>query len=499
MEARNLVTAREIIENDNWLMPTMNGSPRYKKPPLPTWINALVVKNKSARNLSLNRIPNALIAVFLIFSIYMLVIELYKDPLLAFISSCVLITSFYLLFMARNATWDIYAHAFMSGALFLWVKNWQENKQSLVLNICIGILLGLSFLSKGPVAFYSLLLPFILSWVIFIDPLVFKKYWKGLILSLFIAFLVGGSWPIYILLNSEPELMASSKVEVNAWISHHVRPFYQYWSFPFQSGIWGLLILVTFAYNYMKSRVELGKYKFFLSWVFISVVLLSIIPEKKERYLLPVLIPMAILVGNYLHYLYKSQLENRLTKADKLIVWINATLFFMVSLGFPFYLYFNGVDGPLLNFSIFINLAICMLFIVGLFKLRLAYLFFGTVLLVSSASIFFIPAVPKIFYKNPKYDELMHLDERQDYDFNLYSTKVRPEFIWATERKVDTIYQKENVFIAPEEDDYILLSNDLLEMSNFDEMAKEIHLFDTLYYDPKTMNNYFFAYRVTNN
>lgn len=36
MEARNFVTAREIIENGNWLIPTMNGVYRFEKPPLPT-------------------------------------------------------------------------------------------------------------------------------------------------------------------------------------------------------------------------------------------------------------------------------------------------------------------------------------------------------------------------------------------------------------------------------------------------------------------------------
>ena len=35
MEARNFQTANEIIEDDNWLLPTLNGEPRYQKPPLP--------------------------------------------------------------------------------------------------------------------------------------------------------------------------------------------------------------------------------------------------------------------------------------------------------------------------------------------------------------------------------------------------------------------------------------------------------------------------------
>ena len=37
MESRNLVTAHEMIEYDNWLVPTMNGELRLEKPPLPTF------------------------------------------------------------------------------------------------------------------------------------------------------------------------------------------------------------------------------------------------------------------------------------------------------------------------------------------------------------------------------------------------------------------------------------------------------------------------------
>ena len=41
MEARNFITAREMIQDNNWLLTTMNGEPRYQKPPLPTWLTAI--------------------------------------------------------------------------------------------------------------------------------------------------------------------------------------------------------------------------------------------------------------------------------------------------------------------------------------------------------------------------------------------------------------------------------------------------------------------------
>lgn len=41
MEARNFTTAREMVQNKEYLLTTLNGEPRYQKPPLPTWLTAL--------------------------------------------------------------------------------------------------------------------------------------------------------------------------------------------------------------------------------------------------------------------------------------------------------------------------------------------------------------------------------------------------------------------------------------------------------------------------
>ena len=42
MESRNMITAREMVYDGNWLTPTMNGELRLEKPPLPTWLTAVV-------------------------------------------------------------------------------------------------------------------------------------------------------------------------------------------------------------------------------------------------------------------------------------------------------------------------------------------------------------------------------------------------------------------------------------------------------------------------
>jgi 4-amino-4-deoxy-L-arabinose transferase-like glycosyltransferase len=43
-EARVLLTARDMFEGGSWLCPTMQGKPRYEKPPLMYWATAAVAR-----------------------------------------------------------------------------------------------------------------------------------------------------------------------------------------------------------------------------------------------------------------------------------------------------------------------------------------------------------------------------------------------------------------------------------------------------------------------
>ena len=70
MEARNFITAREMIVDGNWLLTTMNGEPRYAKPPLPTWLTALSGMLFGLKSLFALRLPAAIMGLVLILSSY---------------------------------------------------------------------------------------------------------------------------------------------------------------------------------------------------------------------------------------------------------------------------------------------------------------------------------------------------------------------------------------------------------------------------------------------
>ena len=101
MEARNFVTAREMVRYGNWIIPTMNGNFRFEKPPLPTWITAIFMKIfKTTSNEFILRIPIALLSIGMIFLIYYLVKTGTNNHRLAYITSLVSSTTFMLLTVA---------------------------------------------------------------------------------------------------------------------------------------------------------------------------------------------------------------------------------------------------------------------------------------------------------------------------------------------------------------------------------------------------------------
>ena len=79
MESRNIITAREMVYDHNWLVPTMNGELRLEKPPLPTWI-AAITEMISPDNLPLQRAMAGFAAVMLVLFFYKFATKLNRQP-----------------------------------------------------------------------------------------------------------------------------------------------------------------------------------------------------------------------------------------------------------------------------------------------------------------------------------------------------------------------------------------------------------------------------------
>ena len=161
MEARNFTTAREMLQDGNWILTTINGEPRYQKPPLPTWLTAVSGAVFGLKSITALRLPAAIMGLVLVLTSYFLCFRITSNRLYAFVSGLVLTTSFYVVSASRDGNWDIFTHAFMMVCIyFLWrFFTSEENKYKHIL--IAALFFGCSFMRKGPVSLYALLLPFL--------------------------------------------------------------------------------------------------------------------------------------------------------------------------------------------------------------------------------------------------------------------------------------------------------------------------------------------------
>lgn len=420
MESRNLTTAREMLEKGNWFEPTMNGEIRLEKPPLPTWITAISMLIFGQDNLALLRLPSALATLLMIFFLFMLTKELTNVEGLPFLVAGTAATSFYIFFMARDISWDIFSCSFMIGAIWLIHRALRKDGQRWTEFIIAGVLMGLAFLSKGPVSFYTLLLPYLISRTITLG-------WKNslnkrtqLIIMGIITLMIGFWWPVSIYLSNPDYSAFVAQKESAAWLNRNTRPFYHYWSFPVQSGIWTILATISLVFPYAKKRIDrISNYWFLAGWVLIAVLLLSLFPEKKERYLLPVLLPLSILTACYISYLIEAFEKSYHTKSDTILLRFNGILMAIISIALPVTAFFmlKGKGGPGILYLIILLLVFLLMafvFIKASVKKKPYWIWIGMAGLVALSCTMLLPVSMKIMQSNPEYRSYKELRYRED-------------------------------------------------------------------------------------
>lgn len=446
MEARNFITAREMVNYDNWILTTMNAEARYEKPPLPTWLTALSGMILGFKNLFALRLPAALVTLLLLFIFYRLIPKLELSLKQSFLATLILGSSFFIIFMGRNGQWDIFTHSFMMVAIyFLW--NLFSSERNLVKNAIFGaVFLGFSFLSKGPVSLYALFLPFLIAYGWIYGFKGTSKKWKSLLILLILTLIIGGWWFVYVRLADPVAFLEITSRETTRWTNYNVRPFYYYWSFFTQSGIWTIPAFVGLLYPYLKNRVHNKKaYKFALFWTLAAVVLLSLIPEKKSRYLLPVLIPMALNTSFYIEYLFRN--FNKISKKESWIVYFNFGLIATTGLAFPIAAYFLlELDGYwfwyILTSIVLPSIGIALLFFLK--KRKFPQVFYLTVAFICGIMTLAFP-LSNALLKNPhfrNFDELREFSEAEEITVYEYNAET-PEIIWEYGKPIPKLYRND--------------------------------------------------------
>jgi len=317
MEARNLISAQSMALDRDWLIPHLYTEIRLNKPPLPIWLTVPVFLLNPDPSLLALRLPSILITALLGVFCFDLQRVLSRNTKTAFYSGLVAVSMFMVVDQGMCNAWDIYSVVFMTGCL---VSLLHKNK----IWIAIGILcMASSVLSKGPVQIYTMFIPFLVS------SFIFKKriYWRHITVISVAGIILGSLWYIYVY-TMVPSLAESTAAgEISAWGTKHTAPFYFYLSFPIFAGAWFVPSLVSLGWKWIGCRQEdWPHHAFLLCWFGLSLLLLSLVPEKKERYLLPAFIPFALLTAEVLQsWVYRLK-QDGLPRLERILVHVHMGL-----------------------------------------------------------------------------------------------------------------------------------------------------------------------------
>lgn len=345
MEARNFLVTREMFQDGNYFLTTLNGIPRYEKPPAPAWLSLPFFILSSGNALFWMRFPTSLMAVLGVFIVYFWMKAETSNIRFSLMSALILATSFYYIAIRFEAPSDMHTHIWLLAGLFYLHLFLKSEKIKILLLIPASLFTALSILSKGPVSLYVLFIPFIISWFLSYKAPLLKRKLIPLLGFLLFSVLLGSSWYLYVRYADSRHFLEIAARETDNWTSYNVRPFYYYWSFFLQSGIWALPALAGIIfYPWVKNKVLKPElYKFSFIWTLLSLLLLSLIPEKKSRYLMPLLIPMAINTANFIYALFhKFVFKNK--KINHSFLYFIYSVVSLICLAFPFIIFLIDIQ-----------------------------------------------------------------------------------------------------------------------------------------------------------
>ena len=444
-EAKIIVTAREIVANDNWMSPTMNGMSRLDNPPLAAWVAAFV-EMAYPGNISVQRSVVALLAT--LWALFFFGVARYMERRRGFaeLATVVFLTSYNVIYHGRMVSQDIYGYSLMMGAIYfmfrmLYDERYYARPHKWRWALLAGIMMGLSFLGNGAEPFYTMLLPLVIVMLLLKRPAM-EGRWMPLALMCLICIVVFG-WRIVYLMSAYPEYKLAGELKVFA--NDSTRPWYYYWRFFAEMGVWTLLLVAAFFISYWYKRLSTKRlYRMALAWLAIALVLLSAIPNKEMNDLLPLVPPCALAVACLLFYFTERWPSDKWGRG---LFFSNGYLMTLLAFGLPFFVHFRMTNWHIIDFgtSVFIafflfGIAIYLLFsttrkdMVGIVR--------GVIILFLIIECFMLGAVGNIFI-NPQQRSIGLLQLNNELKaLPMYYNKdeaLRIELVYAANKKIQPL------------------------------------------------------------
>lgn len=186
---------REMLVSGNYITPHKDGEPRYDKPVLIYWLQAVSVKLLGLNELAL-RLPSALAATGWMLVLWFFVRERLDAPT-ATVAALAMVLTLEVSVIAKAATADAVLNLFLALSFFEIYRWYLKPERSTLLRVYFWM--GLGFLTKGPVAVFF---PVVVSFLFFLTERSLKDWLRAVFFPrgwlLFLAVAVPWYIAIYI-------------------------------------------------------------------------------------------------------------------------------------------------------------------------------------------------------------------------------------------------------------------------------------------------------------
>lgn len=310
VEPRYAEIARVMFLKGEWIVPAVNGELYTDKPILYFWLVLIASKLAGGVNEWTVRLPAALGGVGFVLGTYFIGRDFFNARV-GFYGAAILATSMRVIWEARWAHIDalfcsLFAFAIYFGARSLFKKG-HPNEILLAY-----VFMGLAVLAKG-------LIGIVLPGLIFVAFVLAERDWRMIgaaKLPLGIAIFLVVTLPWFYLVNRATE---------GRWLAdflyvHHLQrytdgaghrqPFHYYFrTLPADFLPWTVFAVpALFARRRIRAAWSEPTARFFLLWFLSIFVFFTLSDTKRDLYLMPLLPPLALFVGNYFNDLVVGEL-----------------------------------------------------------------------------------------------------------------------------------------------------------------------------------------------
>lgn len=294
----------EMEQKNEWLIPTLEGQPFLEKPIFLYWMVRISYLLFGVNEFS-SRFPSALFGIFTCVATYFLGKVLWKSRAALF-SALILSSSFLFVGGFRLLLTDPFFLFFNLLSFVFYLHSFRRPEHSKRFLTFSYISIGFAFLSKGPIALFPIVIFLIFeqwnqekSLHIFL-----KNLWKHFLFST-LTFAIALPWFIYSF-SIQKEAMTTFFLYENIarflkGSEGHTGPMIYYIPVLFLGFFpWSFFLIPCIKREWQKRTSRMDPENFFLMiWILFIFIFFSFSAHKLPHYILPMLPPLACLVGKF--------------------------------------------------------------------------------------------------------------------------------------------------------------------------------------------------------